>query len=303
MKQLGPMSKAIRANGAMEGVVYCSSAARARQTLEGMDTAGIRPAILIEGTLYTFDYKVLLGWLRGREDEGPITLVGHNPALESLAGYLLKESPGSFPTCGFMHISLPIEHWRDLARNTGRLETFLTPRDVSYEQFKYKRREIRDAKDHCVKPCIPGALQHLYQDMRDLEPGVIHGYDHEFLHRYRIAVRRSQAIAETLCYICADPDFRHALKILKTHAVATSDLRDIHIFLAHLEQGLPIAETSAAMVAAGLGSHRPLLVKQHRAAPPIRLLIPLCRRSQYRPLAGLPQMPWNVGIPHPARRP
>ncbi|MDF0750812.1 CHAD domain-containing protein [Marinobacter sp. 71-i] len=253
-KQLGPMSKAVLAEGALDGPVFCSNAIRARQTLEGLIPRDLRKAAYIAPVLYTFNHEILIDWLRGREDES-ITLIGHNPALEELAGYLLKHPPESFPTCSFMHIALPIKRWHKLSRNKGRLEQFLTPKDVSYEQFDRKRTKVRTDDEPPLARHIPEALLRQYQRMRDLEPGVLRGYDDEFLHQYRIAIRRSRAIAEAIVEISGDSDLRKAVKVLKGHAQATSHLRDLHVFLGDLAQWLLEEKTQAALVSSGARSH------------------------------------------------
>ncbi len=96
---------------------------------------------------------------------------------------------------------------------------------------------------------ITEVLHQLYQDIRNLESGVILGYDNEFLHRYRIAMRRSRAIVEALCDICEDDGLRQALKTLRKHTRATSNLRDLHVFLANLQEGRLATETHGAAIA------------------------------------------------------
>lgn len=254
-EQLEWMRKAIRPTGALEGPVFCSHAVRARETLQGLIRGGPRPAIHGDRMLYTFDAQVLVDWLRARKDEDRMTLIGHNPALEELADYLCRESPGRFPTCAFMHISLRIKHWSELAENTGRLETFLRPRDVSYKEFNRKRKKIPGRQGRPLHRYIPQTLQHLYQRMRDLEAGVILGIDDEFLHQYRIAIRRSRAIAESVSELGGDSDLRKVLKALKKHARATSLLRDIHVLLADLETWPLKKQTRAATVVSGIRNH------------------------------------------------
>jgi phosphohistidine phosphatase len=254
LKQLGPMSKAIRTEGALQGAVFCSNATRALQTLDGLIPQDSRGAVHIAPVLYTFNHEVVLDWLRSRGEEDSITLIAHNPALEELAGFLLKHPPANFPTCSFMHIALPIKNWNSLAGNKGRLEQFLTPKDVSYEQFNRNRQKIRTGKSSANSPLarhIPDALQHQYQRLRDLEAGVIQGYDNEFLHQYRIAIRRSRAIAESINEIVGDSDLRKAVIMLKKHARATSQLRDLHVFLGDLEQWLLTEPARAALVRCG----------------------------------------------------
>lgn len=265
-KQLGPMSKAVRAAGVLEGPIFCSNATRAQQTLDGLIPGDLRRNTHVEPALYTFNHKVLIDWLRERQEEESITLIGHNPALEELAGYLLKQAPESLPTCGFMQIALPIKHWHKLAKNRGRLEQFLTPKDVSYQQFNRKRKKIPGRGNDSLTGHIPEALQHHYERMRELEAGVIRGFDDEFLHQYRIAIRRSRAIAESVSEISGDSDLRKAVKIMKRHAKATSQLRDLHVLLAELERWQLKAETQSALVSSGARSHFANLADlEHRA--------------------------------------
>lgn len=255
LKQLGPMSKAVRAEGVLDGPIFCSTALRAQQTLEGLVPGDVRQNAHVDSRLYTFNYKRLLEWLRKAEDAKTITLIGHNPALEELAGYLLEQPPDSFPTCACMQIALPINHWHKLARGKGLLERFLTPKDVSYEQFNRKRRKTPGAKEDPLTQQIPAVLQHQYQRMRALETGVIRGYDSEFLHQYRIAIRRSRAIAESVCEIHADTDLRRAVKTLKKHAQATSQLRDLHVCLADLNRWQFEEDIQAALTSSGASSY------------------------------------------------
>ncbi|MBL3558632.1 MULTISPECIES: CHAD domain-containing protein [Marinobacter] len=265
-KQLGPMGKAVCAAGVLDGPIFCSNATRARQTLDGLIPGDLRQNTYVCPALYTFNHKVLIDWLQERQEEENITLIGHNPALEDLAGYLLKQAPESFPTCGFMQIALPIKHWHKLARNKGRLELFLTPKDVSYEQFNRKRLKLPDNEDSPLARHIPATLHHQYQRMRDLETGVIRGFDDEFLHQYRIAIRRSRAIAESVSETGGDSDLRKATKALKGHARATSQLRDLHVFLADLERWQLQEDTQSALVSSGARSHFANLADvEHRA--------------------------------------
>ncbi|MCL7942438.1 CHAD domain-containing protein [Marinobacter sp. ATCH36] len=254
-KQLGPISGALRAAGVLDGPIFCSNATRAQQTLAGLIPDDLRQNTHTEPELYTFNYKVLIDWLRQRRDEDSITLIGHNPALQELADYLLKQAPESFPTCAFMQISLPIKHWHKLAPGKGQLEQFLTPKDVSYGHFNRKRKKVPGDADAPLARYIPEALQHQYQRMRDLETGVVQGFDDEFLHQYRIAIRRSRAIAESVSEIRGDTELRKQIKPLKKHAQATSQLRDLHVFLADLEQWQLDGGTHAALTCSGARSY------------------------------------------------
>ena len=129
-RQLTLMGEIVRAAGALDGPVFCSTATRARQTLRGLLSDEAPARIAFDPDLYTFDYRDLLDWL-GKRDEDRLTLVGHNPALEQLVEYLLHDGPGHLPTCSFLHIELAVQGWHDLDGKTGQLLRFATPKTVS----------------------------------------------------------------------------------------------------------------------------------------------------------------------------
>jgi len=129
-RQLDVMRPVIEAGGAFDGPIFCSTAKRARQTLKGLLSSSVRPDIEFDPALYTFDYRDLLDWLAPQQ-EPVITLVGHNPAFEDLAGHLLAEAPGHVPTCGFLHIELAVDDWQSLDDQPGRLLQFATPKKVA----------------------------------------------------------------------------------------------------------------------------------------------------------------------------
>ncbi len=128
-RQLGIMGPIVRDAGALDVPVFCSTATRARQTLRGLLTGQATPPVEYDADLYTFDHRDLLDWLRQCEQER-LTLVGHNPAFEDLADYLLVNGPGHLPTCSFLHLELPVESWRQLKGNSGHLLRFETPKRV-----------------------------------------------------------------------------------------------------------------------------------------------------------------------------
>lgn len=230
--QLVPLAKALTQSGALDGDIFCSDARRTRETLEGavpelMDQVQVRPE------LYTFDYRKLIHWLKALDGSGNkrVTLVGHNPALLELAGWLLRHPPAHLPTAGLIHIRLPIKHWEQLTKHAGKLEAFLTPRHYSYTHFASGLNKPPGGNSSRK---IPQALLRQYQLIRHLEPGVIVGLDDEFTHQYRIAIRRSRAIAEAVRDVTGNRLLDRPVRQLKQNAGATSRLRDLHVFLQDL---------------------------------------------------------------------
>ena len=230
-RQLPPLAHALAHCGAFSGTVYASDAVRARRTLEGI-LPGDLPAQRVQvcPELYTFDYRRLLHWLQRRDDpQDTLALVGHNPALLELAAPLRGQPLAKLPTASFVEIRLPVSAWRELGPGQGRLERLLTPRDFSYAQFARKQRKHPDNPSS-----LPATLTHLLAWMRRLEPGIRTGLDDEFLHQYRVAIRRSRALAEALLDVTPNPTLARSVRHLRQHARATSRLRDLHVFLAEL---------------------------------------------------------------------
>jgi phosphohistidine phosphatase len=118
-------------------LVLCSSATRARQTLEAVAPALAGPLdIRIGSDLYAADAGDLLGRLRGVGEETPTVLViGHNPGLEELAELLtgdgepqaLEQLGRKFPT-GALATLTTARSWRDLGPGTAYLESLFLPR-------------------------------------------------------------------------------------------------------------------------------------------------------------------------------
>jgi len=117
------------------GLVLCSSARRARQTLELILPALGDPAVLVEEGLYAAGAPALLARLRQlpagvRE----AMLIGHNPGIHELAVLLAGGgAPASlhegFPTGAMVSISLRGATWGDVRRG-GVVTRLLLPREL-----------------------------------------------------------------------------------------------------------------------------------------------------------------------------
>lgn len=248
-RQLAPLSRALQAAGAFEAQPFCSDATRARATLEGILPAAstdVKRHALSE--LYTFDFRRLLAWLRQQGKDDRLLVVGHNPALLELAQWLLKHPPEQLPTGSFIHLRLPIKQWHQLEQGQGKLIALRTPADFSYSHFACKFRK----QGSICEPAqgIQAALVHQSQRLEQLQNGVILGLDDEFLHQYRIALRRSRALAEALQEVVRDKTLAKAVKDLKRHARATGSLRDLHVW----QQKLPDVCGDSSEVRAALQS-------------------------------------------------
>lgn len=110
--------------------VYCSTATRARQTLDGLGHS--LPTILSD-KLYLASPTDILGVLRGADDAvREVMVVGHNPGMHGLLALLTGDYADEedadrllvkFPTCGLAVLSMSLAHWGELAPKLARLET------------------------------------------------------------------------------------------------------------------------------------------------------------------------------------
>jgi phosphohistidine phosphatase len=133
--------KAIRRHMQGRGIepelVLCSSAARARETLELIEPALGDAAIEIERDLYGASSGELLDRLRAVPDAvGSVMLIGHNPGLEQLALALAKPSAerseleAKFPTAALATLAFDGASWREIGPGAAELTGFVRPRDL-----------------------------------------------------------------------------------------------------------------------------------------------------------------------------
>ncbi|WP_163559063.1 CHAD domain-containing protein [Halomonas sp. NO4] len=255
-RQLAAMAHPLERLGAFDGALHLSSATRARQTLLGLAVAlpaqDLTKRAHHADDLYVFDARQLRRWLReSAPDDDTLALIGHNPALLTLAQWLADPPPERLSTGGALHLALPVARWAELDKRCATLAASLEPTEVSHALFKRSAPKAPDLDGLPLPERIRTRLLHHYQRVRDLEPGVKAGWDPEFLHQYRVNLRRSRAIAESLLAITPKPKVKKALKGVTRSARATSRLRDLDVFLMGLatrpegERG-PIAPAVAA---------------------------------------------------------
>jgi phosphohistidine phosphatase len=112
-------------------LVLCSSARRARETVELVDPPG---ELMVEDRLYAASADQLLGRLRALPDDfQAVLLVGHNPAIQELAVGLARNAGDlaarKFSTGGLATLSFS-GSWRSLAPEGTELVGFVTPKEL-----------------------------------------------------------------------------------------------------------------------------------------------------------------------------
>ncbi|MCC5903764.1 MAG: CHAD domain-containing protein [Halomonas sp.] len=242
-RQAEAMARVLQAWHALEGEIYVSTAARARETFDAVAAQLPKRALAdqahFEEALYIFDSDALLEWLKALPDKAErVLIIGHNPALPDLARWLSKEAPYSLSTGSVLHFILPDTSWSAMERGCAELVGSLVPEEASYPLFKRFAPPPPEYHEDMARR-IGDMLEYQYRMVRALEPGVVAGFDAEFLHQYRVNLRRSRAVGESLLSVAKVSGLKKMLKSLKLLGQATSDLRDLDVFLKYQSTSPP----------------------------------------------------------------
>ena len=131
------MGSTMRSLGLAPDMVLVSPARRTMQTLDALEPWDDMPLIEPIGGLYLATAPQILDILHGvSETVRSLLVIGHNPGMHDLA-LLLADGRGAafprlragFPTCTLAEFTLAA-HWSELAAGDGRLERFLSPKDL-----------------------------------------------------------------------------------------------------------------------------------------------------------------------------
>jgi phosphohistidine phosphatase len=117
-------------------VVLCSSAVRARETLELLRPALGTSKVLLEDGLYGASSDELLARIRHVPDAvASVMLIGHNPGLQELAlvlassGEELRRLETKFPTCALGTLAVGTS-WSRLAPADAILTAYIVPKQL-----------------------------------------------------------------------------------------------------------------------------------------------------------------------------
>ncbi|SDA41094.1 phosphohistidine phosphatase [Mesorhizobium qingshengii] len=131
------MGAAMKARGYIPDLTLCSSAKRARETLEGLANQTDTGKVLFLDTLYSEDAAGYLSIIRGNGGSGSLLVIGHNPMTEDLALAVSGDGDETaramlshgFPTSGLAVVRFGADLAK-AAQGAGYLEAFLTPADL-----------------------------------------------------------------------------------------------------------------------------------------------------------------------------
>ena len=138
------MGAYMRAKAYAPALVLCSTAERAKETLELMLPAlASEPEIRYDRALYLAEWPQLLAEIHDAPNASPLLVVGHNPGLEQLAIALAlqPQNPAErsraekmaqkFPTAALAVLDFDIPEWGGAKPGLGRLVDFTRPKDLS----------------------------------------------------------------------------------------------------------------------------------------------------------------------------
>lgn len=134
------MGRFLREHDLVPDLIWCSTAARAVQTLGllGRDFAGHADVIYSED-LYMASERTLLECLHHTHDEAKrVMIIGHNPGIENFAKALYRDGDDAarevmerkYPTCALAHFEFDVENWADTQFETGRMMGFTKVKEL-----------------------------------------------------------------------------------------------------------------------------------------------------------------------------
>ncbi len=123
------------------GLVLCSGARRARETLDGVAPALPKDAVVeYDDRIYQATTDRLIEVLRGVDPAvDAILLVGHNPSMHDLAVELAADGPeldaiaGKFPTAALAELEFEGE-WSEVGTDSARLAGFTRAKKLRSDQ-------------------------------------------------------------------------------------------------------------------------------------------------------------------------
>ncbi len=135
------MGRWMRSSGIGFDLIVSSPAIRCVETIEHLAIGyGETMAPLWDKRVYLASAAGLLEVVQDLPDTvDRVILVGHNPGFEDFVLMLVPEADASagrdaieekFPTAALAEISFDVARWDDVAPATGRLATFMRPRDL-----------------------------------------------------------------------------------------------------------------------------------------------------------------------------
>ena len=130
IKAAKQMGRLLADSGKLPDSIICSTALRARQTLELATRAGNWDSnIQYSDDLYEASARTMIMLMQQiSQPVNTVMLVGHEPTWSHLVGLLIGGGNIRFPTAAMARIDFYFNDWRSLGPATGQLRWLLQPR-------------------------------------------------------------------------------------------------------------------------------------------------------------------------------
>lgn len=128
------MGKRLATAGSTPDLIVSSAALRADQTARAIAVEIGHPLdqIVTSEDLYLASERYLLDSVRATDPAvRHLALVGHNPGLSDLWGWLTDDYGTNLPTCGIARLELETESWREVIPGCALLVDFDYPKRAS----------------------------------------------------------------------------------------------------------------------------------------------------------------------------
>ena len=112
-------------------LLICSPAVRTRETAEiVLKHANLKVDVVFDLRIYEASLRDLLQVVADiPDDKQAAMMIGHNPGFEELVAFLSGEHR-HMATCALAKITLEVGSWKDVKAGEGRLEWFITPKEL-----------------------------------------------------------------------------------------------------------------------------------------------------------------------------
>ncbi len=127
-------------SGLKPDIALCSTASRARLTLDPILSAWPDLPVSYEGGLYLASTADACAHLRQADPAQCVLIVGHNPTMEDVLRQLidrrqtqdsgLSDALSKYPTGALAELSIDCKHWSLLDKSCGQLKRFIKPRTL-----------------------------------------------------------------------------------------------------------------------------------------------------------------------------
>jgi phosphohistidine phosphatase SixA len=125
------VGKTLRKLDLIPELILCSPATRTRETAERVLAKLKHPVpICLEEGIYEASVGSLIDLLSRQKSGDRLLLIGHNPGLEGLVGWLVRpDQPPhlSLPTAGVARIDFAMDDWSEITQTHGELAWFSSP--------------------------------------------------------------------------------------------------------------------------------------------------------------------------------